>query len=402
MKVSIKKTQPLHWVVFLMIIYIGIVGNYYITATTNIFVIRAINVVILLFIGFNLKRLGRKSRVTRKQMQFFTALILFQTLSIMVNGLMFGNDISNFMALIVTFVTIASICESDYYELREKAVFFLCIFSLITFFGFMLLPQLFDTLPEYTNSNGIVYKFCLFSVVPTNMIGYYRNFGFCSEPGMFQVSINLSLYTELFLKDKAKLWRVTIYIITLITTFSTQGYIVGLLIILAYVNKNDLEDRKTRRSIFFLSLTIVIGILAIYMSGEMTNSYVFDKFKTMSTGGSAYERVVAAEMAIGEILSNPITGVGWVGHAATYLSGHILTFTILNWFAIYGIGYGLICTIGLFFTVYRRYYTIRTNVIMVLMIIALTSFQDLSSSIIILSMIFYRFGNGTQYPQIQS
>ena len=88
-----------------------------------------------------------------------------------------------------------------------------------------------------------------------------RNCGPFWEPGAFQGFLNLSLFFELTMKqarDKFWITRVAILIITIVTTFSTGGYIVLFTILIYYFSQD-----KTINPVFKILFTIA-GLCVFY------------------------------------------------------------------------------------------------------------------------------------------
>ena len=85
-------------------------------------------------------------------------------------------------------------------------------------------------------------------------INMMRNCGPFWEPGMFAVYLNVALFFNLFAVNSEKKFCNTVLIISLITTFSTGGYICGLLIFMMFM----LKQRN-----YFLTLLGLLGGTAI-------------------------------------------------------------------------------------------------------------------------------------------
>ena len=114
-----------------------------------------------------------------------------------------------------------------------------------------------------------------------------------------------------------------------------------------------------------ISNTVVIEIID-KLAGMRVSNY------TMSDVGTGLERVRGFDLALKMFLSNPITGIGYLGRQkfmnalAAGSNQIILTVSPLNWFACFGIIYGLLANIG-----YVRFYSMHIKNIVVKVIIIL-------------------------------
>lgn len=170
---------------------------------------------------------------------------------------------------------------------------FYCISNIMTFLGavsicFWLLCSVFKVLPlnnivyinwgGYHNINGFYDIY--YETQPINFFGYngYRNTGIFTEAPMFNLCLSIALLFEFFLRERLNLKKIAILSMTIITTFSTTGYIVLMMCIGAQVIKNRNSNTKYMRviKILFIMLTILIssGILYYLIIDKMaTDSF---------------------------------------------------------------------------------------------------------------------------------
>jgi hypothetical protein len=213
------------------------------------------------------------------------------------------------------------------------------------------------SLPGASNveSNIIFYTI---NVQNENSFPFSRNAGFTWEPGAFSVFINFAIFLNLVinrfkLKGNRKL---LIFVIALITTFSTTGYGVFMLLVLFYV-----YNRNVKYRILLFPVAIILGFYLMslpFMSEKMIeiskentdelleNSILYDKQYSP-------QRITSFMIDFQDFRNNPILGYG--GHQEerwTYKLGADIS-------SISGIGkilakFGLIGTlfffIGLFYS----------------------------------------------------
>lgn len=96
----------------------------------------------------------------------------------------------------------------------------------------------------------------------------YRNTGIFTEAPMLNLWCNLALAFELFLKPKTSKFKVVVFVLTVITTFSITGYFFVALCVLL----KCLKDIRKRKAIFkaLLGLTLLVAVpAAIYAAYEL-------------------------------------------------------------------------------------------------------------------------------------
>ena len=153
-------------------------------------------------------------------------------------------------------------------KLFEYVMFFICAYSCIIF------------------SLNLIFRFIspdpneLFKLwMGQNLKCGVRNSGPFWEPGIFQIYIIIALYFALFFfrnqNGKFPYWHVAVYIITLITTFSTTGYIlIGGLLLWKYIIWS-IHTTHTKMGLILLAPFVVFSGIAIILS----SSVVSDKFE---------------------------------------------------------------------------------------------------------------------------
>lgn len=291
---------------------------------------------------------------------------------------------------------------------------FICIVSLFGFisdmtntFSFFIdkLPQLINSNPGFGNPHGG------FFYVFRNINHSTRNSGFCYEPGKFQFFINLALYFILFCKTNIKYINIKflILMITLITTMSTTGIIMGVIIIICYIfnKKNNIEKR-----FIFISVLIGLFIIMIFFYEQayevLIKKLQFNRDTKTFDYGSGKTRLNDIKLDL-EIFKLNILGNGWkfyeeywrIKQIGNYLyttgsSSNSLT----SMFAVYGIIFA-----GYINLKYILNFVFRSkNIIIILLLLFMYFYQNLSQSfsltpLMIIFMISDNkqlFGNGEE------
>lgn len=219
------------------------------------------------------------------------------------------------------------------FSLYHDVVYYLCIISII----FWSIQQI---IPEYLS---FLFQFLSFSEpgsinVESNIIFYtinspeftegsykidfgsislFRNSGFAWEPGAFSVFINLAIFINLIItnfniKGNRKL---LILILALITTFSTTGYGIFMLLILFYIYNKD----NTYRTLV-LPFIILIFIYILYLDfmlekvialSEQDIFYLIES-SIIQEKKIAAQRISSFYIDLQDFFNNPFLGYG--GH----------------------------------------------------------------------------------------
>ena len=132
-----------------------------------------------------------------------------------------------------------------------------------------------------------------------------RNFGFFTEPGLYALFLILCLYILLFLKNKKSKAEWALIIFSILTTFSTTGYILAVVILGYYLSKRSKAKRGSSLSVPVVATVLIGGGLLIYnilqeKQSEHEFSYMARSFDLI--GGFKL------------FLQHPILGVGYDNH----------------------------------------------------------------------------------------
>lgn len=224
-------------------------------------------------------------------------------------------------------------------------MFYLSLFSIICYSLYNIFPILNSVNPVINNaghSYSNLYLFC-------NTLCHNRNNGMFWEPGAFQAFINLALLFEV-LKKQFKTTKIIVFVVAILTTFSTTGYIALFfsLAVIAYKN-------KFKHICFFMIAALLVLLSIILLKPGFVSDWlspIFNKIIYLNTESnnitSASVRYYAMRNAFIECVKHPFWGVGVEGLKCKlydYTLG-MNTCTFANWYGVYGVLYGLVMTYG--------------------------------------------------------
>ncbi|MDD3107333.1 MAG: hypothetical protein PHP65_06015 [Bacilli bacterium] len=187
--------------------------------------------------------------------------------------------------------------------------FTLLIISIISLIYYVLLNytnvQL--NLTPMLSNNGIMYNqgFLFFSLMDPS-----RNIGVFWEPGVFSSFLIIGIFFQIVFSKKISKICILIYTLTLLSTKSTAGYVLLLILILIYAYKSNL---KFHRIFLTLSLFFVASILILNFEqlryNILSGSDIFSKLVLLNTENMRIQSIL---FDIEYFVRSPIVGNGFV------------------------------------------------------------------------------------------
>ena len=267
-----------------------------------------------------------------------------------------------------------------------QIIYFLSVVSLILYFMTLIAPEIVMKLPSEYNIQGKPVYNMFFSTININNY-LIRNQGIFWEPGAFQTFINLALIFNLFYFKDIKIRNIIILTITLFTTYSTTGYIVGSGILMVFLinSRKNIRDNKSKNinSIMIIMVVIFISMAYAYMIiPEAAKYQLFGKLSAyldnINDGDvtSTSIRIDAIKTSLKYFIKRPLFGNGNIGmRNIAFESGYKMnTATMLNWFSMFGIIMGTIMNYG----IYRmtNYFSVCTKMKIILWLLIIMSFMS--------------------------
>ncbi|MBR5203561.1 MAG: hypothetical protein IKW45_09895 [Clostridia bacterium] len=190
-----------------------------------------------------------------------------------------------------------------------------------------------------------------FTNIPTESWNQTRNWGPFWEPGAYQAFLNIALIFTLFLRNirtKYRIFSAIIFIITIISTLSTTGYLALFFIFLAYIFSNKNSNLFATLGKLVLICVFFIGVIYIVFFSGLFETVVIKKLENENT--ARYQFIIYGLKAF---LESPLIGNGAkLSSVITDINGSDIsrTNTFVAMFAIFG-------TIPGFYTVIRYFKT---------------------------------------------
>lgn len=238
----------------------------------------------------------------------------------------------------------------------EDIIFIIAQYSLIIYIIAFLNIGFLSKFPTIVNTNNYLFINCWLCCIPISMqFEIPRLFGPFSEPGIFQIYLNLAILFHCIRNKEISIIRILTFIIALALTFSTTGYIAcGIVFVFLFFQLR--RKIQTSRKGFFLMTIIIAAIIILSVTTDIlsSNGMVFNKFNDDGRATTA-ARMGAIFGNISIWATHPIFGVGITALPFLFeeycmrsygVSTQSNTNSILVPFAMFGLLYGLLCVKG--------------------------------------------------------
>jgi len=324
---------------------------------------------------------------------FFKFLIfaVLPLISCFINGETINNYVYRFAITFAVFLLISITNKDKFLASINTVMSFLTIWSLAFFLIVNLFPSTINYFPKVVNSAGYSYVHSFFSTSSyEDAYGFARNEGIFREPGVFMCFLTLSILIELFALKKISKKRLVVFIIGIISTFSTAGMIVLILLSLsAIITQNNL-NLKWKKGIFIL-LVIVAVFMLTFQQNLSFISVGLNKFQYGSNSyGSFYARMQSVVGNISIFFNNPIIGVGRYHLYDTTLASQAVgygayeavdnTNTFLVCFSAFGFLYGFIACYGAYRFIHGNKWNFISSLIAFMVLFIAFSNEDLGQN----------------------
>lgn len=219
-----------------------------------------------------------------KGIMFLLILLSINVLSAILNNSSGKDSIILAMVIISAFICVNIFTFEEYIHGYIYTLLFFSIMSLVGLYIFMpmVIYKGYDFFPTVFNKFNVpMVDMGLFYGIKRS--GIQRNYGIFREPGVYQFFLLVGISAELFFvkrQKNIKKYIVIIFIITMLSTISTTGLVLLMLIIIAYVfNKSDNKLFMKFMSMLLLVLGIYLIIRFIFPDYYMyLKMFTFEKF----------------------------------------------------------------------------------------------------------------------------
>lgn len=304
-------------------------------------------IVYLLFAGYSIWKIAMAKN---NKLGYLVSLLGLIILSAMVNSDFSGGVALQMAVLVIGYYLARKYPISAFAVTYETLFFWIALSSIIINMLYIIFPGLFSIFPMIYDYNDHPYINVFITRISLFLGGdYLRNSAFFREPGVYTIFLELALIINLFYYKRKNLIHVVVYVIAVISTLSTAGYVITIALFGSYY-----LSKGGSKSISYL---LLFGGLLFYLYANFSNDdlYVntFGKFDENSEKySSTLSRFASIRVPIQIMFENPVFGVGLSDFVSEFSklsktimraelsSGGASTNTILNLAATYGVIYG--------------------------------------------------------------
>lgn len=321
---------------------------------------------------------------------FLITIILFDI--IIYSDFNFSHYIGLSITIISSVIIATVISLRDFCEYYNKIILWLSLISIPFFLLGYFLPHVVESFPTMNyllNSGETGYKNAILYLYRYDprldfQTGFTKNNSIFWEPGAYQGLLNLALIFEIK-AENSNGFRLLIYTICLITTFSTTGILCGILILSSTLL---LKKNRQKFNINFLSVLIILILLSVilYLNGNL----IFGKlFKGNNSHSSFLERYSGTINDIAVFNNSKFLGIGYTEFGLkSFGSSNGITST----FAKYGLIFGSTILSGLVSFIYKITRESFEITIYILIFIIMLSTEAFMIKPLFFVLMFYGFG----------
>ena len=200
----------------------------------------------------------------------------------------------------------------------------ICLFSIQSFIGTYSIGTMMPfSHPTIINDKFEDFRSLYYTV---SILHSERNCGPFGEPGQYQIVLCTALYFTLFKEQlypqKMKIWYIIFFLITLISTMSTSGYLALFILIFCYylhAKTTKKIDKKTTKIFKYTVLLSVAFFLFTKIGQDFFRTAIYQKIDTEKTGLAIFSnrsgaaRTLSIENFINAVSAEPtiLWGIGF-------------------------------------------------------------------------------------------
>lgn len=369
----------------------------------------SIRIIIILLIPFVFVTTQKKVFSLKRNAILLAVLLLgLQAITCLANGIYMEQDLFLIGSLFAALMFCGVISFERFVAGYREVIYWIALLSTIVYSVNVIFPNLINLIPSFMlqqgSSTGTYTLLWTIVVKKISVQTYNRNFGIFVEPGQFQLFLCIAFIIEFFYYRKIEWKRILVIALAVVTCRSTNGFLALIPIVIAYLlDESKFEEKSRKKSRFvFGCLIVVLGLVLFFSTSENIIAYIIEvveKVESLSATysyedvGSGIERRRSMDVAWKMFVSSPVVGLGYKGWMIfkqnLTSSSFIMTFSPLNWFARFGVVYGVIVNslyVSSFVFIPKKFIS---KLFVALSMFIMISAQEVTSDPFIWVLIFY-------------
>lgn len=318
------------------------------------------------------------------------------------------------LSLVISYIITQLFTYTKFCMIFADIIYAICIASTVGWIVAEFAPSIITIFPKLVNSAGVEGRFLGLTVIEISEAFGHQNRaqGIFWEPGTFQTMIIIAILCDWFVNNISAKKRYYIYLISILLTFSTTGYICLIVLVVVYcIYKN--KKNIAMGIMAFISAVFGVAILVKYreLLPDFLEYSIFTKLEALMsfTPGMQFSdsaasitagvRVNSVFYPLKAFLESPIWGIGFSGYhqlGEKLGYGEMFTCSPVNYFAYFGIFYAIISISGFLRLIKEYKVSPICKLVIVLLIIICTSTEDYCGGVACIS-VFILYGYQKKY-----
>ena len=300
-----------------------------------------------------------------------------------------------FVSLLTGYVISRKVNHQYFFSAYVRIIYFISIVSIILFSLFSIFPNILSFFHVTTNRADVSYVNLFFY---SHFLNVYRNTAVFREPGMYMIYLSIAILFELFYFNKPQKKHLLIFVIAMLTTLSTGGFV-----ILSGIYVLNLIQKKGFNNFYKSIIFGVFIILIVVMNFSYFESTILKFDSSSNNYGSTLSRLASVIIPLNIFTESPLFGVGLSKFETLYnfysyqifgvlmKSGSQSTNTLFNALATYGVFYFFLIITGIFkfIKVFTKARFLRIAIF--ILFFAMLSNEDMRYSLLYSTIVFYGY-----------
>lgn len=271
---------------------------------------------IMMTLGAVLVVIFNRSQINKSNFIKAVLVSLFGILTCVANN-MHGFSINDLLIFIGELIFLAAICSAitfcEFKKIYINAICIIAVISIVCFAFVFLFPNV--SLPFEMRSVDVNWTGTFYYTLGFYEGRTFRNAGVFGEGGVFQIFLNLALFYLVQSREQIehRKFKMFVLIIAILTTVSSMGYIVLILVIISMLAKKGSLNIRT----LFLCLACVVLIVIVDISTGLISEKIINQGGSF---GSRYDDTVVSILTANE---KPILGYGIANDFSDAWNSHL-------------------------------------------------------------------------------
>ena len=326
---------------------------------TYLFIPRILSAIAIIILPIMKTGNPRKIIINWKELLILIFMLSIMSISTLINREPMETYLSRIVVVILAYVICRAYSIRQFANVFDCFIFIVSIFNIITEVMAYITPNLLRKLPAFTNTAGYTFYSYIIGGISTangNLNSLLiRGQGILWEPGAYAIYLVFALLFQLFVFETSNYKRIFLYILCLIITFSTTGYLSFLVLIIGFLmSKRTSNMSKWLKNIFIL-FAILIAIAIVILDTSLIYDTVFSKLTNGTSGATT--RYSSFFNGIKVAFDHPLFGVA--SDSSQYMAEYVfsdgsifnnggtsITNTVVAQYASYGLIFGTMFLLG--------------------------------------------------------